>query len=235
MPRGGPGIQKGGERQCKICSHPGRVEIDAMLLNGAPYENIINRMKAAYPAWELLNKANLSRHKSRHLLTQPITVEEVDPATGEVKQGFLVGHLASAPLIPKDAIPAPEERISLPDALAVIIQVGLRNALHNPELVTPKDVLAAIEIARKLGLRGDDTEEFRDAWAALGQKRGEMKKKARRRKVTVTEETVEVESGQEPQAEEPIIIDAEPVVPDEWSDDELRLLEGGDGAQSSTE
>jgi hypothetical protein len=228
MPRGGPGQQKGGERQCKVCAHPGRVEIEAMLLNGASYTSIISRMKAAYPGWTELYGANLSRHKSRHLLTKPIQVKELDPETGEVSQGYIVGHLSSAPLVPKDAIPAADDRISVPDALAVIINVGLRNALNNPELVTIKDLMAALELARKLGLRGDDSEEFRDAWAALSAKRGELKQKARRRKVTVTEETVEVEHNR--RGAGPEVIDAEVVTPDDWTEEELKELEAPDGA-----
>lgn len=215
--------------RCKVCNHPGRTEIDAMLLNGTPYDKIAARMQAAHPGAEKLERDNLSRHKKNHLLTRPITVEEVDPATGEKKTGFLVGHLTTAPIVPKDAIPAIEDRISLPDALDIIINVGLRNALLTPDLVTTKDVIAAIEIKRKLGLGGKDEEDFRAAWEALGQKRGELKRKSRRRKVTVTEEEVEVsDAGPEPGE----IIDAEvvPELPDEWTPDEWKQLEEPSGS-----
>lgn len=197
-----------------------------MLLNGTQYDKIIARMKAAHPGEPELTRDNLSRHKKGHLLTRPITVEEVDPETGEKKTGFIVGHLAAAPIVPKEAIPAIEDRISLPDALDLIINIGLRNALYNPDLVTMKDVISAVEIKRKLGLGGGEEEDFRQAWEALGQKRGAMKKKSRRRKVTVTEEEVEL-SSQDTEPEVGDVIDGEVVqtLPDEWSPEEMTLLE----------
>ena len=56
MPKGGPGQRKGGERECKVCAHSGRAEIEAMILNGAEYAAIINRMKQVAPDEPVLTK-----------------------------------------------------------------------------------------------------------------------------------------------------------------------------------
>jgi hypothetical protein len=208
-----------------------------MLLNGAKQQAIIDKMKYAHPGEPELNKSNLSRHYHNHLITQPIKTTETDPETGEVREGFIVGHLTQHIAVPKEAVPPPEERISIPDALAVIINAGVRNAIVNPASVSPKDLLAAIEIARKLGLRGDDDEEFRDAWKALGEAKsgGNTRKSKRRRKVTVEEEETVEERGGRPaevisrKPGEPEVIDAEVVTPAEgWSDEEMGLLPPGE-------
>jgi len=221
--------------QCKICNHPGRVQIDAMLLNGTPYSDIIRAMKAAHPGEEPLIPSNFSRHKSRHLLTQPIKLTEIDPETGQEQVGYLVGHLVNAPIVPKSAIPLPEERISVPDGLAIIINLAVRNALEDPSSVTIKDGLAAMDLARKLGLRGDDMDEFRSSWDAVTKKKSELRRRVRKRTVTVDE--VEIEQGGSQEENTGEIIDVKPetaetVAPAEWSPEDLKLLEGPDEAEA---
>lgn len=206
--------------QCKVCGsppHPGRREIDAMLLNGAAYKAIIARMQAAHPGAYDLTEPNLSRHKNRHLLTQPIKTTEIDEETGEEREAYIIGHLASAPMVPKSALPKPTEVVPLPDALGLIINAGLLNIARNPSLVTPPVLMAAIDMARKLGVGGKEVEEFAAAWGALNRAKAKGK---RTTTVTVTkEEEVEVRGG--PSAD---IIDVEPEPPEEWSAAELGLL-----------
>lgn len=228
MPRGEG--RRSGETQCKVCAHPGKAEIDAMLLNGAKYSAIIARMRAAHPEAPELIPSNLTRHKNAHLLTKPIKVSEVNPETGEVQEGYLIGHLSQAITAPKEVIP--DEAVSVPDALKVIINAGVRNIAHNPELVTPQMLIAALDMARKIGLGGNDQEEFKDAWKELGKRKGEMTRKAKRRKTTMTVEEEVEETVHEDAAPPGDIIDAEvvsgvAVTPEEWSEDDLKLLEGG--------
>lgn len=238
MPRGVG--RRSGEKQCKVCVHKGKAEIDALLLNGAKYSAIIRRMRAAHPEEPELNPSNLSRHKNAHLLTKPIKVTEVDPETGQVQEGYLIGHLTQAITAPKEVIP--DEAVSVPDALKVIINAGVRNIAHNPELVTPQMLIAALDMARKIGLGGNDQEEFRDAWKELGRRKGEMTRKAKRRKTTMTVEEEVEETVHEDATPQGDIIDAEilsgsavelevvtpeVVTPEEWSEDDLKLLEGG--------
>jgi len=251
MPKGGPGQRKARPGQCKICGepeHPGRVEIDAMLLNGAPYKAIIARMEAAHPGAEDLTEPNLSRHKNRHLLTKPIKTTEVDPETGEVKEAYIIGHLTEAPIVPKSAIPKPTEVTPLPDALGLIINCGLINIAKNPALVSPTILIMAIDMARKMGVGGKEVEEFAAAWSALN--REKSKARAKRTTTVTVEETIDgAATGQTaklacPTCGEPSqpgakfciacgaslgIIDAEVVAPAAWSEDDLKLLESPEG------
>lgn len=162
MPKGGPGQPKAGQGQCKVCTHPGQAEIDAMLLNGATGKAIIARMKAAHPGAVEITEPNLSRHKKNHLLTKPIKTTEVDE-NGEVKEAYIIGHLTKAITVPREAIPKPTEVVNIPDALGVIINAGVRNILNSPEWVTPQILMFALDMARKMGIGGKEIEEFAEA------------------------------------------------------------------------
>src|SRR4051794_2321254 len=168
-----------------------------MQLNAAPQNAIVAKMKATYPGEPEINGSNLTRHYKNHLITKPIKVTD---ATGI--EGYLDGHTVSRDLsFDRAIIPAADQRITLPDALAVIIQAGIRNIALNPDIVTPKELMAAMDMARKLGLGGKDSEEFAAAWQALDRSKNKTK-----RKTTVTvEETVEV-TAQKPTGD---VIDAE--------------------------
>lgn len=222
MSKGGPGQHKGGENACKVCNHPGRTEIDAMLLNGAKYRDIIARMKAAHPGEPELIPANLSRHKTNHLLTQPITVVGADGET----EGYIVGHLTTALTVNKEAIPAPSETVTIPEALRTVMNAGVKNIQNHPELVTPIILMQAIDTARKMGILSSEQEEFAKAWADVGKRKEGLKRKVKRTVTVSQEEEVEAHPTVEPA--EPII-EAEVVTPAEWSDADLKLLEAPDG------
>lgn len=217
-----------GRTRCKICNHPGRQAIDAMLLGGAAkYKDIIAKMKAAHPGEPELNEANLSRHWKDHVQTQPIAVSRADPETGEQITGYLTGHLSEALVVQKDAIPTNEQSVTLPDALKVIINAGVRNILLNPLLVGPKELVAAIEMARKMGLLGNDTEEFAAAWKEFAKAKSRSPGKTKRTRRVTVEETQEDEIGPDEaplpaNLAPPDIIEVRPV---EWSEDDLKLLE----------
>lgn len=218
MTKGGPGQVKGGERECKVCAHPGRAEIEAMILNGAEYAAIITRMRQVAPDAPALTKPNLSKHKNNHLLNRPIT-RVVEGADGQVvEQTYLTGHYESKSIvIPRDAIP---EIPGLTEGLKIIIAAGLQNVLHNPALVTVDKLIQAMELFRKIGGAGaNELESLMGEWGAVEKRKGELKKTARRtRKVTVEETTETTEAA--PQAADPA---SEPIE-GEWSEAELDSL-----------
>ncbi|MDQ2996964.1 MAG: hypothetical protein M3R61_07915 [Chloroflexota bacterium] len=78
----GEGRRTGGTA-CKVCNHPGRGEIEAILLNGAEHKPIIAKMKTAHPEAPELNGPNLTRHYKNHLINQPILVTTPEGADGE--------------------------------------------------------------------------------------------------------------------------------------------------------
>lgn len=212
MPKGeGP---KGGGRECKVCKHAGRAEIEAMILNATQYSAIIARMKQLHPEEPVLIPSNLTNHKKDHLLNQPITVTTED---GQ-QQTYLTGHYRAGNIrIPKDAVP---EIPSIEEGLRILVGIGLHNALNNPNLVTPQVTLAALQELRKMGAGRGETDELLGAWAGVKNAKDELIKKARRTKrtVTVSEETLEAEGLASP-AEEPV--DAVEAV---WSAEEAESL-----------
>lgn len=221
MPKGGPGQRRSGQNQCKICGeppHPGLDEINLMLANGAQYKAIIARMKAAHPGAVELTEPNLSRHKTKHLLTKPMKTTEIDPETGEPREAYIIGHLSQAPIVPKSAVPKPAEVVPLPDALGLIINAGLLNIARNPEIVTPAILMMAIDMARKMGVGGKEVEQFEEAWKNLNR----AKAKAKRTTTVTVEEEVEG-----PVQKPGDVIEAEVVKPTEggWSEEDLKLLE----------
>src|SRR5215204_1793699 len=144
MSRGGPGQVKGGAKECKVCSHPGRKQIEVQLLNDVPYAAIISQSARDFAGSVELTKPNLSTHKKNHLLTQPITrvVEGEDGQPTEI-QTYLTGSFESQSIvIPKAAIP---EIPGLAEGLKIIIAAGLQNVLHNPGIVTVDKLIAAME------------------------------------------------------------------------------------------
>ena len=181
-----------------------------MLLNGAKYKDIIAKMKAAHPGEVELNDANLSRHWKDHIQTQPIAVTTTDPETGLTTQGYLAGHLMQSLDVPKEMIP--RDAVPIADALKTIIAAGVRNILLDPMLVGPKELVAALDMARKLGLFGDDAEQFAEAWKAFASAKESGKKRKTTRKVTV-EQTEELEEDIKRADEE--IID---ILPAEWAE-----------------
>lgn len=223
MPRtiSGTGTPQSGRTACRVCTHPGKEEIDAMILNGTDYNMIIRRMCAVHPTVKPLTKPNLSRHKSNHLLNRPITVVDEN---GE-KLTYITGAVvAERMVVPKEAIPDP---VSLPDALAVIIAAGVINILQNPQVVTPTVLVQALELMRKGGLNSDEQEQFRQAWASLGKMKKELSSRARRKRTVTFEEEINVTSQVDPAPEnveppaEPPLLD---VTPDEWNPDELERV-----------
>ena len=93
MAKGGPGQQKGGERECKVCSHVGRKQIEVQILNGVPYATIIAQAARDFPTAAKLTKPNLTNHKNNHLLNNPITVVDEEGEKQEPGQA-LVGPMA---------------------------------------------------------------------------------------------------------------------------------------------
>lgn len=207
----------GGKTRCKTCNHPGLQAIDAMLLNGAKYKDIIAKMLAAHPGEVELNEANLSRHWSDHVQAMPIKVDTTDPETGLVTQGYLAGHLMQTLDVDREKLP--KNAVPIADALKTIISAGVRNILLDPTLVGPKELVAALEMARKLGLFGNDAEEFAEAWKEFAAAKQSGRKKR-------TTRTVTVQQTEELDEDAPQIIDVQPVTPEEWSEADIKLLEG---------
>ncbi len=210
--------KRGGYGQCKICFHPGKAEIDAMLLNGeATYTVIVSKMKAAWPGAPVISAPNISKHKKNHLLTRPIKTTEVDPATGQQTEAYLIGHITEAITVPRQAIPTQEQVVSIPEALGTIINAGIRNILTDPSVVTPQMVLLALDMSRKLGIGGKEVEEFQEAWRALEKAKAKVKGK---RTTTVTvEETVERDGD---------TVDGTVAPAAGWEEADLKLLGGPD-------
>jgi hypothetical protein len=217
MTKGGPGQPKGGQKECKVCAHPGRQQIEVQLLNDVPYATIISQSARDFAGSVELTKPNLSTHKKNHLLTQPITrVVEGEDGKEEI-QTYLTGAYESRSLvIPQAAIP---EIPGLTEGLKIIIAAGLHNVLHNPGIVTVDKLIAAMELYRKIGGAGaNELEGLMGSWGEVEKRKGEMKKTAKRtRKVTV-EETTEETTAQAPSAPAGETIDAE------WSEAELENL-----------
>lgn len=207
----GPTHRKTGGRACKVCIHPGRDTIDAML--GAEYEadEIISWATEKHPETPALYAWNLSRHGQLHPLHTPEGVEM------PVRAGSALVPAGGAQAVSVKAfVPPPEERVSLADATAIVLNLALQNAIRNPESVTLKDAAAFAELGRKLGLKGNDADEFKKAWDALASEKDASSKRGKRTtKVTVTKETVEEPEGSaEPSPE---IIDVTPEAPDTWA------------------
>lgn len=218
MTRGGPGQVKGGEKECKACAHPGRTELEAMILNGAEYNAIITRMRQVHPDAAVLTKPNLSNHKRNHLLTQPIT-RVVKGEDGQVvEQTYLTGHFESKSIvIPKEAIP---EVPGLAEGLKIIIAAGLQNILHNPGIVTVDKLIAAMELYRKIGGAGaNELESLMGEWGEVAKRKDQLKKTAKRtRRVTVEETTETEETAAPPSAP------ADETIDGEWSEADLENL-----------
>lgn len=168
--RGNPGAT------CKVCNHPGKEEVNTLLLNSRPHQEIIKKMARAYPDEPVLIPANLSRHYHNHVVNNPIVVHNED---GSETQYITGATRANAIVIAKEAIP---DMVPIQDALKVIIAAGVSNIIDDPKSVTPNVLVMALQELKKLGgsIAGD---EMAQAWAAA-------KKTKRTRKVTM-EETVE--------------------------------------------
>lgn len=199
---------KPGIRICKICSHPGVEEINAMILNGVRYEDITRRMKQLYPSAPRITQVNITTHKKHHLLNKPVSIESPDGK----KYTYIAGATVAEKItIDKSAIP---EGVSIPDALKVIISAGVANILQNPETVTPAVLVSALELARKSGLLTAGAEEFVDAWEALANS-SKRKSKKRTRRVTVEEEEEVIDAGGDAETvTQGDVIDAQPELPE---------------------
>lgn len=219
MARGGLGQVKSGERECKVCAHPGRTQIDFQLLNEVPYATIISQSARDFVGSVELTKPNLSTHKKNHLLTQPITrVVTGEDGQPTAIQTYLTGSFESQSIvIPQAAIP---EIPGLTEGLKIIIAAGLQNVLHNPGIVTVDKLIAAMELYRKIGGAGaNEMETLMGSWSEVEKRKGEMKQTAKRtrRRVTVEETTEETTAR-------PASAPAVDVIEAEWSAADLESL-----------
>lgn len=194
--------------KCKCCFHPGVKEINLMLGTRTSHTTIIEAMKRKYPAEIKLTSSNLSNHYSNHLLNSPVLIDEVDETTGELKEAFIVSHLSQAPLVSKEAIPDKADRVSVPDAIAVILNVGTRKALEDPSFVTPAMFVAALEMARKGGFNSKEDEEAVEAWTGVNERKKASRKKVTSTRTVTVEEEIEVQP-EKPAVDESNVIDAE--------------------------
>jgi hypothetical protein len=179
---------KTGISKCKVCRHPGAKEIDTMILNGTGYPAIVARMRQVHPGEPALAAPALSRHKTNHLLNNPITREVVGEDGVTTIQTYVTGQYESQNLvIPPEAIP---QIPSLIDSLKVIIAAGLHNVLVNPGIVTPDKLLAALVELRKAGGGTDDLNTFLGAWDNVGKAKKDMQRKAKTIRTVTVSETV---------------------------------------------
>lgn len=203
---------------CKVCAHPGAETIDAMLLNGTDYSIIATKMRQSHTEAPVLTKTNLSRHKTNHLLSKPITIESED---GQ-QQVYLTGAaLAKSITIPKENIP---EGVSVSDSLKVIISAGIWNIMQNPAIVTPQVLIQALDQARKLGVGSSEGDEFGAAWAALGGEKAKVTRSTKRTRRVTVEEQISATEATAQAASAPEVIDVT-ALPEEWSADDLKQLE----------
>jgi len=202
-------IRKGGERACKVCTHPGKADIERLIYTpDISYTDIVEKMAELYPGAPRLSPAGISRHKKDHLQTRAITV------TDQTGQQMTV--LPTSPVVKLDKTLLPEQTLSLSEALNLIIVAGAVNILENPSQVRPKHMLEALEIRRKLeeATGSGNLDEFNAAWEKVQAARAaKAKKTTRRRKVTL-EETVEEEDTSANPARDGEIIEAS----GDWSD-----------------
>ncbi len=182
---------KSGLSKCRVCRHPGAKEIDTMILNGTGYPAIVARMRQVHPGEPALAAPGLSRHKTQHLLNNPITREVVGEDGVTTIQTYVTGQYeAQSLMIPPEAIPAIP---SLIDSLKVIIAAGLHNILNNPGIVTPDKLIAALIELRKAGGGTDDLNTFLGAWDNVGKAKKDMQRKAKTTRTVTVSETVTAE------------------------------------------
>lgn len=211
-----PGPMKGsrnvGNRECRVCAHPGKEEINAMILNGTEYQAIISRMVTVHSGEEELTKASLSRHKTNHLLNQPITVTSDD---GTKETTYITGVIRSEALtIPPEQVPVLGQ-ITLEQALWTVATAGILNILNNPGTVSPRTTIEALGLLKDLKEGAPEKEGWEDAWNELGAKKSELKQKAKGKRTkrtvtveeTVTEVSVEQSAAPESSVPEPVVID----------------------------
>src|SRR3954466_3261424 len=100
------GARSSGHRECTVCAHPGVAEVNAMVLNGTSYGEIIDRMMVVHPQAPQLSKQAMTRHKANHLLNQPITVGEIgEDGTTIERTTYVTGVIRSETLeIPENAL-----------------------------------------------------------------------------------------------------------------------------------
>src|SRR4051794_25286367 len=71
-----PPVYEHNEPRCKVCQCPFRREIDSALASGWSQASIVRHFNVALGD-DYLNRANLSRHKARHLSSRDAAVRNI--------------------------------------------------------------------------------------------------------------------------------------------------------------
>jgi hypothetical protein len=155
-------------RQCSLCVHPARDEIDARLLDGKyGLQEIIDWLARDYPEDYVPVKSALSKHKTAHV--------QKALALGERRlslvDGQIIDHTTGQAL----------ENVGIVAALRAIVTVGMANLLLDPSRVSVKDMIEALRLLKSLGSVSEEFEEIMDMLADTfnSPKRKEKVKKAR--------------------------------------------------------
>jgi hypothetical protein len=156
---------------CSICTHPARVEIDELLLDGeTQLEEIRDWLAANHAASGVPTASTLSRHRSKHL-ARALKAESGAAITVN-ERGQLVD--ASGKII---------ERVAVLDALNIIITLGAARLLAHPELIGPRELIDAAKLLKAIGQASGELGDFMDEW-------GKVVKRPRRRKSRAAEAEV---------------------------------------------
>lgn len=199
-------------KKCSVCTHPGHVEIDAMLQEpDTTLEEIVRWAQEQYPQSPKLYAQSLVRHRQSHL--------KVDLSSGGM--GLILrpdGQLL-------DTAGRKIEAVGIAAALKTIVTVGIKNILSDPSRVSPKDTIEALRMMRSLGGTSDELAQMMAMWASSVNK----PKKARDRTVIEVHEPLVAGASEDDEADE----DAPEADPWAFLEDETNVAPEKDAEQGA--
>ena len=139
-------------KKCSVCTHPGHVEIDAMLQEpDTTLDEIVQWAVEKYPQSPKLYAQSLVRHRQSHLKL------DLSAGTGLILKSD--GQLL-------DTAGRKIEAVGIAAALKTIVTVGIKNILQDPSRVSPKDTIEALRLMRSLGGTSEELAQLMAIWAS---------------------------------------------------------------------